>query len=150
MDRTTLKQWAGSESSSDAAERRIAAMLPGESAGTVKVPFPVMDRKAYLTLVRGAGVSQATHKAPLAKIPLKGLTAIQKTVNRERLQAHLRDPNLIPKGTLGSGHGGLIDLPVVVRKGGESYIHDGHHRATAAFARGDEYIVARLVDLESA
>lgn len=149
MDGTTLKKWAGTAMTDDAAERRVAMMLPGDAPGTIKVPFPVEDGAAYRTLIRGGGVSQATHKAPLGKLPLKGLTAIQKTVNRERLQAHLRDPNLIPKGTLGSGHGGIIDLPVVVQKSGTYYIHDGHHRATAAFARGDEYLVARLVDLDA-
>lgn len=145
-NKVTVKDWAKEDLTPSDRARRLP---PGEKLGTTKVPFPVTDRDAYLKQVHARGsVSEATHGAPIALVNLKDLHAIQHTVNDERLVQHLEDPHLIKPGTLGSGHGGLIDKPVVVRLNGDLYIHDGHHRLTAAAIRDQKTAKVRLVDFD--
>lgn len=147
---SALRSWAGKEKDpNDEARRRVDAMTPGLREGTLRVPFRTVDREAYLSQVRGKGIAARTHKAPAVKVPIAELTGIQRSVNRERIQQHLENPGLIPKGTQGSGHGGLIDLPIVVRKGGVMHVHDGHHRTCVAIARGDDHVTARVIDLDA-
>lgn len=130
-------------------QERASRLAPGMSAGTSKVPFPVVDRDAYLAMTKAAGsIAAKTHAAPIALVNLSDLHAIQHTINDERLGQHLESPDLVAPGTRGSGHGGLVDKPVVVRKDGQLYIHDGHHRLTAAKLRGQDTAKVRLVDLD--
>jgi hypothetical protein len=56
---------------------------------------------------------------------------------------------LIPDGTRAPGHGALIDLPIIVKMGGELFVHDGHHRLSAAHLRGEATARVRLVDLDA-
>ncbi len=146
MKAATVQDWAKEDLTPAERARRLP---PGEKPGTSKVPFPVTDREAYLKAVHEQGsVSAKTHGAPIALVNLKDLHAIQHTVNDERLVQHLEDPHKVPPGTKGSGHGGLVDKPVVVRIGGQLTIHDGHHRLTAASLRGQKTAKVRLVDLD--
>lgn len=139
------KAWA---SSGDDPEQRISKLLPGEVDGTSRHPFQVMDRDQYLEMIKPFGsIARRTHDAPIALVNLSDLIGIQGTINRERLVAHLRDPAM-NEGMRASGHGGLIDRPVVVRLGGQLYLHDGHHRLTAAHLRGQDVAKVRLVDLD--
>lgn len=145
----TAKEWGRPEEELNPAERATRMLRPGDSRGTSKVPFPVADREAYLAMTKEAGsIAKRTHGAPIALVNLRDLHAIQHTVNDERLMQHAESPDLVAPGTRGSGHGGLIDRPVVVRKDGVLYIHDGHHRLTAATLRGQETAKVRLVDLD--
>jgi hypothetical protein len=121
---------------------------PGERPGTARVPFPVVDREAYLKAVRGKGIADRVEKAPIKRVPLRSLKAIQKTVNAERLAEHVADPNLIPEDARKHGSGMLTSKPVIVKLAGELHLHDGHHRATAALLRGEDSIKARVVDLD--
>jgi len=128
---------------------RVKQLSAGHTPGTSKVPFPVTDRQQYLKSVHEHGsIAQKTHGAPIALVNLKDLHAIQNTVNDERLVQHLEDPGMVPDGARGAGHGGLVDRPVVVKMGGSMFIHDGHHRLTAAHVRGQETAKVRLVDLD--
>lgn len=142
----TARDWA--ERPNDPSES-IKRLQPGERPGTSKVPFEVTDREAYLKSVHATGsVAAKTHGAPTALVNLKDLRAIQNTVNDERLVQHLSDPNMVPPGAKGSGHGGLVDRPVVVKMAQQLYIHDGHHRLTSAHLRGQDTAKVRLVDLD--
>jgi len=132
----------------DRAEVRARALESGTYEGTAKHPFPVADRAEYLAAVRAEGIARRSLKAPVGRILLSAIKGIQATVNRERLTQHLKDPRLIPDGTRAPGHGALIDLPIVVKRGGEYYLHDGHHRLTAAHLRGEVDARVRLVDLD--
>lgn len=127
------------------ASRRLEA---GERAGTLRVPFPDVAHADYLAMVRGRGIARLVDDAPVERVPLASLTAIQRSVNAERLEQHLDDPDLVPAGARKHGSGMLKDAPVVVRLGGKSYLHDGHHRATAALLRGETHVRARVVDLD--
>jgi len=140
------KQWAGAGSDP---ESRLTSLLPGEVDGTVRHPFKVVDRQQYLQMIKPFGsIAARTHGAPIALVNLSDVASIQNTVNRERLVAHLRDPYM-NEGKRGSGHGGLIDRPVVVRLQGQLYLHDGNHRLTAAHLRGQTTAKVRLVDLDA-
>jgi hypothetical protein len=132
----------------DPARARMTVMAPGESEGTLAVPFPTTTREAYLGQVRGAGIFKRAEQAPLVRVPLSSLMGIQRSVNVERLAKYVDDPTAVKPGTRGAHHGGLVDVPVVVRKGGKLYIHDGHHRLSAARVRGEKDARVRLVDLD--
>lgn len=136
----TAKQWASTE----------ARVEPAEGVGTSRVPFEVVDRQAYLAAIKPYGsIAAKTHGAPIALVNLADIKAIQETINDERLAQHLENPaGLVAPGAKGSGHGGLVDRPVVVRLGGVLYAHDGHHRLTAAHLRGQTTAKVRLVDLD--
>lgn len=122
----------------------------GDKPGVVRHPFRLADREAYLRQVRGSGVFKRAEDAQIQEVALAELWGLQRHVNVERLQAHYDNPTLIPAGTRAAGHGGLVDVPTVVRVGGKLYAHDGHHRATAAHLRGQPSIRARIVDLDAA
>jgi hypothetical protein len=141
-----MHRWA-----SDVQRPGGADVLPnGGPDGTVRHPFTQVQRAEYLALVKEHGsIAKRTHDAPIALVNLHDLHAIQDSVNRERLSQHMSDPKMVPEGSRAAGHGGLVDRPVVVRKGGKMFIHDGHHRLTAALLRGQSTAKVRFVDLDS-
>lgn len=130
-------------------EERLRELEPGDRFGTAKHPFRMVERDAYLSEIRGAGVARRSVTAPIALVKLTDLVAIQGTINPERVGHHLEDPRLYQPGARAPGHGLLVDRPVVVRKGGVLYIHDGHHRLTAAHLRGATTAKVRFVDLDA-
>lgn len=141
-----LRAWAAKRA--DPVSARLAGLEPGRYPGTVAVPLPRIEHGAYKALIQGAGIPKRVEAAPVVRVPIGELTAIQGSVNAERLQRHLEDPRLIPKGARTPSSGMLKDRPVVVRLGDKSYLHDGHHRVLAAMLRGERDIKARVVDLE--
>lgn len=145
-----LSAWA-EENEERGARRswRMRSLLKGERDGTVRHPFPVTDRDEYLARIKGKGIVAKVDTAPIKTVALRDLHGIQKTVNVERLAQHLEDENLVPEGKRSANAGMLIDLPVVVKMGGELFLHDGHHRATAAWVKGERAIGARVVDLDN-
>lgn len=127
-----------------------ARQLPnGHSPGTAKMPFPVADRDAYLKSIKGSGIAARTLDAPIVPVPLDKIWATQRTVNRERLDEHIRDPGMIKKGTRSANSGARIDAPIIVKKDGKLFCHDGHHRSTACWLKGQTSIMARLINLDS-
>ena len=143
-----LRQWA-KKKGPDLGEERKTSLDMGHTPGTAKHPFKVEDRAKYLEGIKGARVAARTRDAKVVKVPMSALRGTQGTVNREKLDAHIKDPNHIKDGTLSSGSGALIDRPIVVKKNGVHYIHDGHHRATAAHLRGQQHLECRLIDLDA-
>jgi ParB-like chromosome segregation protein Spo0J len=57
-------------------------------------------------------------------------------------------PDSIPPGMQDPKHGGVVDTPIVIHQDGKNYLHDGHHRVTAARLMGDKDIQARYVDFD--
>jgi hypothetical protein len=148
----TMRDWAmqpeAQEIPVDDYRSKIAEMEPGDHLGTVRHPFRTIDREAYLAAIRGAGVAKRTQSAPIAKIRLSDVVAIQGSVNAERLGHHLDEPRLYQQGARAPGHGMVVDLPVIVKKNGMYFVHDGHHRLTARHLRGLDTAKVRLVDLD--
>jgi len=150
-DVSGLMTWARSQASGlpqDRAQVRAMGLAPGSYEGTVQHPFPVADREAYLKAVRPMGIAKRSMNAPIGRIRLDALKGIQKTVNSERLGQHLQNPMMVETGSRASGSGALVDLPIIVKIGGEYYVHDGHHRLTASHLRGEQDARVRLVDLD--
>lgn len=146
---SNVLQWAkANESKEHRQSWRLRSLMRGERDGTVRHPFRVVDRDEYIAKIKGRGIVKRVDDAPMDSVDLDSLHGIQRTVNAERLQQHLEDENLIAEGTRSAGAGMLIDAPVVVKVGGEYHLHDGHHRATAAWIRGERAIGARVVDLD--
>lgn len=146
-DEASLQAWAANEFAPP--EDRAAKLVPGEVEGTVRHPFPTVERTDYLGMIDGAGIAARTHSAPIALVKISDLVGIQSAVNRERLGMHIADPNIYPPGTKASGHGALIDRPIVVKTGGQFFLHDGHHRVTAMYLRGQATAKVRLIDLDA-
>jgi hypothetical protein len=119
----------------------------GLHPGAVKLPIDHIPRAEYRDLIKGHPIASKTHAASVQRVKLKDLKGIQRTVNQERLHAYLENPNLTPNNKRAIGSGMLIDKPVVVKVGGAMFIHDGHHRITAAHVRGESEIDARVVEL---
>lgn len=142
-----LQAWAAS--SFAPAEERARTLPPGEVEGTARHPFQPSDRAEYIAMIQGAGIASRSHSAPIALVNLSDLVGIQSSVNRERLGMHIADPNLYAPGARASGHGALIDRPLVVKVGGRFWIHDGHHRLTAMHLRGQATAKVRLIDLDA-
>ncbi len=130
-------------------EDRIKELAQGEKPGSAKHPFRTIDRESYLGAVRGSGIARLSQNAPIALVNLRDLVAIQGSVNAERVGHHLEDPALYQPGARAPGHGMLVDRPVVVRKNGMLFIHDGHHRLTARHLSGHETAKVRFVDLDA-
>lgn len=146
---SNVLQWAEENHSKETRRGwRLRSLLKGERNGTVSHPFHMVDRDDYLTRIKGAGIPKRVEDAPIKTVDLEHLTGIQRTVNAERLQQHIEDEDLLPEGSRSSGAGMLIDMPVIVKHKGVHYIHDGHHRATAAWVRGERAVGARVVDLD--
>lgn len=142
-----VKAWAQNEFAPP--EERAGNLRSGLVDGTAVHDFPVTDRALYLQQIQGANIPAKSHTAPIALVRLDQLTAIQETVNRERLGQHLANPKMNPEGARSSGHGMLIDRPVVVKVNGTFFIHDGHHRLTAQALRGLSTAKVRLIDLDA-
>jgi hypothetical protein len=120
-----------------------------DARGRAPVPFTFADKGAYKSRFVNEVINGAIEAAPVVDVPLEGLRAIQHTVDPGHVRAYAEDPGRVAPGTRHDRHGGLVDHPVVLRLGGVSYLHDGHHRATAALLTGRSTIAARLVDLDA-
>lgn len=142
-----VKDWAANEFAPP--EQRAQYLESGAIDGTAKHTFPVTDRATYLAAIQGQNIAAKSLHAPIALVNLDQLVGIQGTINRERLGQHLANPKMNPEGARASGHGMLIDRPVVVKTGGVFYIHDGHHRLTAQALRGLSTAKVRLIDLDA-
>lgn len=142
-----VKAWAQAYSGGRDVEARKAQLMPGQRDGTVRVPFATMPHDEYKAAIKGKGIPARAAEAPIQIVSLSALTGIQRTVNTERLGDYVSGA---AKSEGRAVHTGMPkDLPVVVKLGGKMYIHDGHHRATAALLKGADSIRARVVDLDA-
>ncbi len=146
-DPAYVRAWAGMEQRP--ATERLDLLPPDGSDGAAVHPFQQIERESYLAAIKGAGIARRSQTAPIALVNLSSLIAIQGSVNRERVGHHLQDPKLYAPGARAPGHGMLVDRPVVVRKNGQMFIHDGHHRLTAQHLRGLTTAKVRFVDLDA-
>jgi hypothetical protein len=101
----------------------------------VAVPFP---RAADHGVMHAAGwwlLRALARRAPVVEIALADLVATQDGVAVGTLDGMATTPP--------------SDPPLIVRWRGVNYLNDGHHRATAAWLRGETRIAVRLLDLDA-
>lgn len=130
--------------------KKMGKMPLSQTGHGLAVPFPYVDKNTqYRAHVPPQVVEHAIANAPIGRVRLDEIHAIQHSVKPQVLTQYIEQPDAIPAGTTGP-HGGPIDLPIVVRWRGRLLLHDGHHRATAAHLRGEKEIAARCVDMDKA
>lgn len=109
-----------------------------------------IDRDAYEKLIGNRELNALIDAAPIRMVVIANLVAIQHTINADRVAQYILNPKLRRRGLRDPYHGGLIDLPIVIRLVGTSYIHDGHHRTVASKLLGAREERGRFVDLDEA
>jgi hypothetical protein len=145
-----LAQWAHAKDPAlEMAERKVHSLPLSKTGHGVKVPFPYAARAAYKTDFSNQEINQAIEDAPVKLIRIAGLHAIQHSVKVDRVLEYIKHHELLLKGTRSPLHKGLVDLPIVIQYQGIRFIHDGHHRTTAAWALGEDNVEARYVNLDA-
>jgi phage I-like protein len=123
------------------------------NGGGKKVPFVVAPRKIFEALRRivepvGFSYASLVVHCPIVNVEVASLIATQTTVDPQVVREFVDEPDLARGSGKRHKDGRLIDIPFVVQtKDGKRYIFDGHHRATAAFERGEKMISVRLARL---
>lgn len=113
----------------------------------VSVPFRRSSARPARGIPREEFV-EFVDDAPTKKIELSDLVATQPTVDPDEVAWFVDNPAFrAPVGTRNK-FGLLIDLPLVVQRGGQELIHDGHHRLSAAVVRGEQTAEVRYLDLD--
>jgi hypothetical protein len=147
----SLADWVGaSDSTVEYALARLAGLRHVEHG--VEPPtdvFTIGDKATYHAGHEGH-LTQEIRNAPIVNIPLQGLRTIQHSVNPARVRQYIDDPDMTPRNRSGAvgAHGGPVDYPIVVQQHGIRWIHDGHHRLSAAALSGDVLAKVRLVTLD--
>ena len=146
-----LASWVHSRDPKVAKAKTLVENLPESPTKHGKeVPLPYMDPKqGYLKAFTSKEINEAIEKAPIKKIKIADLHAIQHSVKDHRVEEYLDHPSIIPKGTRSPKHGGLVDYPIVIQYKGIKALHDGHHRTTGEMAMGAKYIDARFVNFDA-
>jgi hypothetical protein len=141
--------WAGRRDARKvAAKAKLARMQTSSTGHGVAHPFPVADKDVYKAKHTNEEINGAIDKAPIKDVPLAKIHAIQYSVKPGRVLTFIDRPDAVPPGYHDPEHGGIVDEPVVIKQDGKMYLHDGHHRATAAALMGDKTVKARLVDFD--
>lgn len=145
----TTGGWAAKRAGRSDARARLASLPESGTGHGSAVPFPFADRKAYEDRHSTDEINAAIKAAPVERVKLSDLHAIQHSVKPERVEQYIDDPGLKPPADLHPRAGTPVDHPVVVVAGGKSYLHDGHHRCTARWCEGHDDVEARVARLPS-
>lgn len=105
----------------------------------VRVPLPFRDRIDAYGGATLAQVHEAVTGSVERDVPLSIITSTQRTVGGERLHAYETGEAQSHRGS-----------PIVVATRDGFYLHDGHHRTTAAQRKGQRTIRARVARLDAA
>ncbi len=145
----STSRWVDRASRAQRSPEQALSLLRAWPGGpNVANPMRFVDRDAYQKLIGNRELNALIEAAPIVPMPIANLTAIQHTINLERVAQYIQKPNMRRRGLRDPEHGGLIDLPIVVHVGGMSYLHDGHHRVTAEKLLGARLETVRYVDLD--
>lgn len=146
-----LSRWAARRSAEDrriAAKAQLARLPTSLTRHGVAHGFPVVNKNVYKSKHSNREINDAIDAAPVKPVPLDQIHAIQYSVKPARVVTFIDRPDAVPPGTTDPKHEGIVDAPIVIKQDGKMYLHDGHHRATAAKLLGDRDIKARLVDFD--
>jgi hypothetical protein len=94
-------------------------------------PHKLMEKGDWRAVTRATETGEGVANVEL---PIRSLNATQKSVNADFA-------NALPRG---DGK----DAPFVIKKNGQYFVQDGHHRLTAAAESGRQTAGVRLVDLD--
>jgi hypothetical protein len=151
MSAPSLDFWSERRSGLDRREvatARLARMPTSVTKHGVDHGMPYADKNAYKGKHSNREINGRIDQAPVRRVPLDGLHAIQHSVRPGRVLTFINDPGAVRPGTHDPEHGGIVDHPIVIHQDGVNYLHDGHHRVTAARLLGDKDIEARYVDFD--
>lgn len=151
MSDVALSKWAyARDPAVGKAKLRAVAMPESPTKHGKLVPFPYKDAKqTYLKDFSNKEINAAIESAPIRRVALKGLHAIQHSVKVQRLEDYIAHPDIIPPGQRHPSHRGKIDEPIVVQYKRVRYIHDGHHRLTAEMLKGATHDDVRFANLDA-
>lgn len=99
----------------------------------VKAPHNEMAKGDWRAVTNAADEGRVMN----VELPIRSMYATQKSVN----------PDFAEAATT-AVRGDSKDLPFVIKKNGQYFVQDGHHRLTAAAERGSQTASVRLVDLD--
>jgi hypothetical protein len=151
MTQSALSTWAyARDPKVGKAKLRAVAMPESPTKHGKLVPFPYKDAKqTYLKDFSNKEINSAIESAPIRRVPLKGIHAIQHSVKAGCIEDYLSHPNIVPPGQRHPEHRGKVDKPIVVQYKGVRYLHDGHHRLTADHLLGKTHADVRFADLDA-
>lgn len=111
--------------------------------GDDSVPIPdgmTVNRDVALGVAQGVRVA-ALNAAPVRTIAISKLIATQNGVRRATVEHFVRNPD-------SQSHGGGSKGVYVVKKGGQYYIQDGHHRIVGRMLRGRTTVRAHVLEID--
>jgi hypothetical protein len=151
MSSEALSKWAyARDPKVGKAKLRAVAMPESPTKHGKLVPFPYKDAKqTYLKDFSNKEINAAIEAAPIRRISLKGLHAIQHSVTVDRLEDYIAHPDIVPPGQRHPEHRGKVDVPIVVQYKRVRYVHDGHHRLTAKLLTGETHDDVRFANLDA-
>jgi len=142
-----MGSWAHRKLAEDRAEELLSEVPESSTGHGCAVPFPYADREEYKALASNREINAKIKSAPIEDVSLKDLQAIQHSVKPARVKQYIHHEGGAQIGELHPKAHTPVDHPVVVVANGKKYLHDGHHRATAAALRGEKTVKARVVRL---
>lgn len=100
--------------------------IVGMDSDSYKTPFPVENMPLDLNIL----IKERLHAAPVKKIPLSSLIAIQSTVSKRGVNGYKKSQG---------------EPALVANINGKNFLMDGTHRATAAWAQHATEIDAKYL-----
>lgn len=151
MNTSSVDVWSSRRASEEkriAAAAKLARLKPSVTGHGVDHGFPYADKVAYKSKHSNEEINGRIDQASVKAVPIASIHAIQHSVKPGRVLTFINDPGAVAPGTHDPKHHGIVDHPIVIHQDGANYLHDGHHRATAAKLMGDKTIQARYVDFD--
>lgn len=143
-----MGSWAHRKLSAATAEKLLAQAPESPTGHGVAVPFPFENRAAYKAKHTNKEINARIETAPIEDVRLDEIHAIQHSVKPNRVAEYIHHDGGRQLGEKHPAAGTPVDQPIVIVSGGKKYLHDGHHRATAAALRGEKTVKARVVDFD--
>jgi hypothetical protein len=148
-----LAVWMDAKSRAARTVPQALSLLRAMPGGpNIQIPFrcdPSLKVKIH-EAISNEDLNRLIDAAPIKVIPLSTIVGVtQHTVNAARVAQHLLDFGLVGKGETHPEHGGIVDVPIVIRFEDQNCCWDGHHRSTAEALLGGRRIKARYIDLDT-
>lgn len=145
----TLATWAARRDPKvDRAKATLASMPIASSGHGAAVPWPFLDRSFIKSKHSNREINAAIRKAPIVKMDLDDLEAIQHSVKAPHVAWYLEHPDAREVGHMNPKSKTPDDYPIVIQQDGKRAIWDGHHRLTALHLLGRNSAEVRFVNFD--